>query len=214
MDQPPAPTQVDMKAVIVAEAASLFSERGYRRTKIVDIAREASITPAALYWHFSSKEEILFEYLHRNLLEFNSKISAALVGHKSEADRLRALAVAHTRAQLEFRDQAKAVLSVTHSATQLSADLSRERFEQIRALIRQHIDCTSALIRRGGASGEFDVPDVAALTYAVLNMCEYSAVWFRQDAGSTVAEVAEANGELAVRMATCCESPSRRSDEL
>lgn len=213
MNQTKDSVELDMKAVIVAKAASLFSERGYRKTKVVDIARAAGITPASLYWHFSSKEEILFEYLHSGLVEFNSKVSAALVGHECESDRLRALAVAHTRAQLEFRDQAKAVLSVTHSATQLSAELPRERFEQIRALIRQHIDCTNALIRRGRDSGEFDVPDVAALTYAVLNMCEYSAIWFRSGDGTTVDEVAEVNGELAVRMTVRSERSSQESDE-
>src|SRR5690606_17979332 len=129
----------EMKATIITEAAALFSERGYGRTKVVDIARAVGITPPSLYWHFASKEEILFEYLHSGLVEFNQRMQQAVDAHDSPTDRLRAVAVAHTRAQLEFRDQAKAVLSVTHSATQLSAGLSAERLEQIRTLIREHI---------------------------------------------------------------------------
>src|SRR5690554_2299315 len=214
MNNSQTPAEPITKDVIVTEAASLFSERGYRRTKVTDIARAAGITHPSLYWHFSSKEEILFEYLRGGLVEFNSQIETALDGCGNESEQLRALAIAHTRAQLEFRDKAKAVLSFTHSATQLSADLSNERVGHIRALIREHIDRTRALIDRGIVSGEFNVPNAAALTYAVLNMCEYSAVWFRPDGGSTAVEVAEANGELAVRMAVGCEGFGQRGEKL
>ncbi|HXG41518.1 MAG TPA: helix-turn-helix domain-containing protein [Dehalococcoidia bacterium] len=37
----------------------LFSERGFARTSIRDIARDAGITDAAIYYHFSSKRELL-----------------------------------------------------------------------------------------------------------------------------------------------------------
>ncbi len=37
----------------------LFSERGFARTSIRDIARDAGITDAAIYYHFASKRELL-----------------------------------------------------------------------------------------------------------------------------------------------------------
>ncbi len=37
----------------------LFSERGFARTTVRDIAREAGITDAAIYYHFESKREVL-----------------------------------------------------------------------------------------------------------------------------------------------------------
>ncbi len=37
----------------------LFSERGVARTSIRDIARDVGITDAAIYYHFSSKQELL-----------------------------------------------------------------------------------------------------------------------------------------------------------
>src|SRR5690606_28582486 len=190
--------------------AALFSERGYGRTKVVDIARAVGITPPSLYWHFASKEEILFEYLHSGLVEFNQRMQQAVDAHDSPTDRLRAVAVAHTRAQLEFRDQAKAVLSVTHSATQLSAGLSAERLEQIRTLIREHIDRVRDIVAAGTASGEFDAPDGIVLAFAVLNICEYSALWFQSDGDSSAEDVAQHHGELAVRMAVSGRAPTPR----
>lgn len=44
---------------ILEVALELFSGRGFSRTSVRSIAHEAGITDAALYYHFSSKEEIL-----------------------------------------------------------------------------------------------------------------------------------------------------------
>ena len=47
---------------ILDASLRLFSEKGFARTSVRDIARAAGITDAAIYYHFSSKREI-FEAL-------------------------------------------------------------------------------------------------------------------------------------------------------
>lgn len=44
---------------ILDAALRLFSERGFSRTTVRDIARAAHITDAAIYYHFDSKQELL-----------------------------------------------------------------------------------------------------------------------------------------------------------
>lgn len=44
---------------ILDASLSLFSERGFARTTVRDIARMAGITDAAIYYHFESKRELL-----------------------------------------------------------------------------------------------------------------------------------------------------------
>jgi AcrR family transcriptional regulator len=44
---------------ILDAALRLFSERGFARTTVRDIAREAGITDAAIYYHFESKRDLL-----------------------------------------------------------------------------------------------------------------------------------------------------------
>src|SRR5712691_9609508 len=44
---------------ILDASLSLFSERGFARTTVRDIARQAGITDAAIYYHFDSKQELL-----------------------------------------------------------------------------------------------------------------------------------------------------------
>lgn len=44
---------------ILDASLRLFSERGFARTTVRDIAREAGITDAAIYYHFESKRDVL-----------------------------------------------------------------------------------------------------------------------------------------------------------
>lgn len=44
---------------IISVALNCFSTKGYNGTSVGDICRLAEITKGGLYWHFSSKEEIL-----------------------------------------------------------------------------------------------------------------------------------------------------------
>ncbi|MDO8615844.1 MAG: helix-turn-helix domain-containing protein [Dehalococcoidia bacterium] len=44
---------------IMDASLRLFSERGFARTTVRDIARQAGITDAAIYYHFESKRELL-----------------------------------------------------------------------------------------------------------------------------------------------------------
>jgi len=44
---------------ILDASLRLFSERGFARTTVRDIARDAGITDAAIYYHFGSKRELL-----------------------------------------------------------------------------------------------------------------------------------------------------------
>jgi TetR/AcrR family transcriptional repressor of nem operon len=48
----------DIRVRIVQAALRLFTSRGYYHTSIADVVRESSCTRGALYYHFSSKEEL------------------------------------------------------------------------------------------------------------------------------------------------------------
>jgi AcrR family transcriptional regulator len=47
------------KARILAIATELFAAKGYTGTSIADIAHQLGTTPAALYYHFASKADVL-----------------------------------------------------------------------------------------------------------------------------------------------------------
>ena len=49
----------DMKNQILQVALELFTRQGYDKTSLREIAERLEVTKAALYYHFTSKEEIL-----------------------------------------------------------------------------------------------------------------------------------------------------------
>lgn len=53
------------KQNILNTAKRLFSRRGYERTSLSDVAKYAGVTRGAIYWHFSSKEDLLLGLLEK-----------------------------------------------------------------------------------------------------------------------------------------------------
>ena len=54
---------IDTKKSILASAKRLIARRGYENTSLSDIAKYASVTRGAVYWHFENKEELLIALL-------------------------------------------------------------------------------------------------------------------------------------------------------
>lgn len=50
---------------ILAAAAGLFVEKGYDRATLREVAREAGVSTGAVYSHFRTKEDLLFEICRR-----------------------------------------------------------------------------------------------------------------------------------------------------
>lgn len=50
---------------ILSCAAKLFASRGSHETSMADVAREAQVSKALIFWHFKSKEELLLAVLQR-----------------------------------------------------------------------------------------------------------------------------------------------------
>ena len=58
------PDQIDRRGELLAHAERLFRERGYRDTRMVDIAKEAGVAKSLMYWYFESKEALFLAIVH------------------------------------------------------------------------------------------------------------------------------------------------------
>jgi len=56
---------VETRNQILDAAEQVFSERGVSRTSLTDIAKAASVTRGAIYWHFKDKAELFCEMVAR-----------------------------------------------------------------------------------------------------------------------------------------------------
>ena len=49
----------EARTALLAAGRQLFSEQGYFKSKVSDVARAAGMSQGNVYWYFSSKEELL-----------------------------------------------------------------------------------------------------------------------------------------------------------
>jgi AcrR family transcriptional regulator len=88
----------DMKRSLILEAARrVFEAEGLDGASLRAIAAEAGYTPAALYFHFDSKEAVYAEVLGASLARLGEAIEASVVGVEAPAERLRKAALAFFR---------------------------------------------------------------------------------------------------------------------
>lgn len=76
MSAPASRPQSDTRQRIQQEARKLFAEKGVQRTSLQDIAARLGITKPALYYHFSSREELVRSIL-QPLIEEGEQFVAA-----------------------------------------------------------------------------------------------------------------------------------------
>ncbi|GGD05916.1 TetR/AcrR family transcriptional regulator [Aureimonas glaciei] len=82
------------RAMILDAARRIFESEGLEGASLRAIAGEAGYTPAALYFHFESKEAIYAEVLAQSLDGLGLAIAASVAEAQAPADRLTAAALA------------------------------------------------------------------------------------------------------------------------
>src|ERR1700736_1169916 len=88
----------DLKRGLILDAArKVFEAEGLDGASLRAIAAAAGYTPAALYFHFESKEAIYAEVLRGSLANLGQAVTRAISRTKAPADRLRAAAIAFFR---------------------------------------------------------------------------------------------------------------------
>src|SRR3954449_1791289 len=88
----------DHKRELILDAArKVFEADGLEGASLRAMAGAAGYTPAALYFHFESKEAIYAEVLRGSLADLEQAVNRSVARTKTPADRLRAAAMAFFR---------------------------------------------------------------------------------------------------------------------
>ncbi|NKE04007.1 TetR/AcrR family transcriptional regulator [Mesobacillus selenatarsenatis] len=61
---------MNTKDKLLKKGLEHFSEKGYEGTSLIEIAKDVGIRKSTIYSHFSNKDELFFEVLHRVNQEF------------------------------------------------------------------------------------------------------------------------------------------------
>lgn len=183
----------DTRQRLLDAAVTAFAERGFHATSTRDIAAAAGMSPAAVYVHHKSKEELLYALAllgHELTLEV---IRGAIASADSPRDQIaataRAFALHHARGHTSAR-----VVNYELAA------LSPEHHAEIRELRRTIGAEIRGVVERGLAAGDFDTPDAAMAATTLLSLGIDVARWY-DDAGVwTPEQLADFHADLALRI--------------
>ncbi|QIK76688.1 TetR/AcrR family transcriptional regulator [Nocardioides piscis] len=171
---------------LLAIAAALFAEKGYRSTTVRDIADAAGILSGSLYHHFDSKESMLDEILR----SFQDELFAAYADVLASDDDARTKLERVVRLSFQAIDQHPAEVAIfQNDAAYLGAF---DRFAYLAERADQSRGIWLGLLREGVATGVLR-PDIDIdLVHRFIRDTVWVAVrWYRPGGELTHSDVAD-----------------------
>jgi AcrR family transcriptional regulator len=87
--RPPARSGEDTRERLLRAARVRFGEAGYASTSLADIARQAGITPRAIYHYVDSKADLFTQAAEAAYCRFFEEIATRVFGHRDARSRLK-----------------------------------------------------------------------------------------------------------------------------
>lgn len=181
------------RARLLKAAITAFAEKGFHGTTTRDIAAAAGMSPAALYVHHRSKEELLYLISkdgHESTLHL---VRTAIASAADPADALRQ--VIHDFALYHARDHTGARV-VNYEL----AALSPEHLGEIKRIRHDIEEAVRGLVSDGVETGAFDTADPPMAAAALLSLGIDLARWYSEGGRWTPEQLAEQYADLALRI--------------
>ena len=177
-------TTESRRAQIIRVSTRLFSEQGYARTTLDDVAAEIGFTKPAIYHWFDSKDQILFE-IHRDIVEpALAEVRTIKEAGGQPGEQLSAILRAHVRRVL---DNAHANNVFARESVHLADGFA----QQIRKLDGEYEQEVRGVYAAGVAGGDFADIDPVVAVGSLLSACSWMSEWFRASGRLSEDEVAD-----------------------
>ncbi len=164
----------ERRAELLAIAAELFAERGFRRTTVRDIADAAGILSGSLYHHFDSKESIADEILKSFQDELFGRYDELLSGDLDPREKI----VRAVRISFQSIDEHQHAVAIFQNEADYLGDF--ERFEYLAERNVQSRELWMSLLQEGAKSGALRADLDLELVYRFIRDTVWVAVrWYR-----------------------------------
>lgn len=184
--------------LIRAAALRHFALHGYDAASMRQIAAEAGITIATLYFHCSTKEQLLFDVLENQMRDLLKGLDAALAAAPDDWSSRLATAI-RFHIQYVTRDEAGASIS-TSELRGLMGEL-RARHQATRDTYERRF---RDLLEAGIAAGEFAPVDVPVITAGILGIGLSVGRWYRPGGRLTPDDIADEYVQFVLKALDPC----------
>lgn len=154
----------ERKDQLLDHAATLFAERGFAETRVLDIVKAAGVAKGLFYWYFENKDALFRELVEQNRLRLRRTQGAAI---DPDGEPL-----------LQLRQGAEASMRYMATYANFFALLEVENLEKTFADERRkgtevHTADVASIIRAGIADGTVRPEDPELLAYGVVGTVGY-----------------------------------------
>lgn len=192
------------RARILDAAAHVLSVKGYAGTRLSDVADYAGLQAPAIYYYFSSREDLIEEVMYAGIADMRRHLQETLdnlPAGTEHIDRILAAVDAHLRHELELSDYATA--SIRNSG-QIPEHLRTRQQKETSAYNALWLRLFTAAADEGQIRPDLDIRVALGLVLGALN---WAAEWWNP--WRTSVDTVVANAQSLVR-AGLSPTPTRR----
>jgi AcrR family transcriptional regulator len=180
------------RQLVLDTALTVFSRKGYAATTLDDIAKEASLTRGAIYWHFKDKAELYSVLIQETSAQVYTTSANILAQSGSPLEKLQRYLIWQLEA-VETDAPYRAIVELMLFKSEVTPDMAqamRQKSAGTAAVIAQ----LEGLIQAGMAAGEIRLDlDARAAALAALGLTSgIISTWFLAPEAFSISAHAEA----------------------
>ena len=169
---------------ILAAAAKLFAERGFRAVTIDDIASSLDYTKSVVYYYFKSKNEILWQIFVRIYDSYFEGIAAIRARNLPPTEAIALIIRRHALNVMEKREW-------TAIYFREESELTDQQRREIAKKKRQYDAMIEEIYEAGMEAGVFRRMPKHIAVSGLLGMCNWLYVWYKEQGAFSADEIAD-----------------------
>jgi len=170
------------KKIILTEAARLFRAKSYEAATLRELAGRSGIKGGSVYYHFSSKQEILFNIMSFTMSELMFLLKEAIKNEKDVITKLRKVIETHIVYHINN-------LEMTYVTDSEIRSLVKENLHFVIRMRKKYEKLFANILDEGVREGVFHIRDTKITAFAILQMCTGVSYWYKAGGALKVDDV-------------------------
>jgi AcrR family transcriptional regulator len=161
---------MNKKEQILQDIAELFYINGYEKTSIRDISKSLNISKPGLYYHFTNKQEMLFDMIYDFMEKTNLQLFSELSGQKTPEDKLFCIIRNHISSFIKYPARMRVLVYEAHSLEDEYYNKFRNKQLEYIGVIKEVLQ---EIMKKYGSERNINV-----VTFTLLGMLNWIIQWY------------------------------------
>jgi TetR/AcrR family transcriptional regulator, cholesterol catabolism regulator len=174
---------MNKKEQILQDIAELFYVNGYEKTSIRDISNALNISKPGLYYHFTNKQEMLFDMIYDFMESTNHDLFNELSGLKTPEEKLLCIIKNHIESFIKSPARMRVLVYEAHSLEDDYYQKFKQKQREYIAVIKESLQ---EIMEKHNSKRNINV-----VTFTLLGMLNWIIQWYEPKGAVPPDELAE-----------------------